>query len=234
MHDYQAVPPTSIRRAKQALIVAVILIPIAATLGITYYLIGNDRHVEGEARPINAVGKDLKTGFGPNIDSVGSSGWVCRNSFGDCSDDSNNYVTVKLTREQATFLLGTLNEALSKSPGSKVDEKTRATAGDISPSAEASYQSVAKLDAQKSNRLATAMPLIGGFLIATSLVVVLMIFAGIRFVQVGSASGGAKIDVFGMKIDAKGTGIASVACGAVVLLGTIRPLIDAVVTLSHD
>jgi hypothetical protein len=67
------------------------------------------------------------------------------------------------------------------------------------------------------------------FIVSTSAIVLLMVAAGIVLMR---ASGGAKIDVFGVKIDAKGGGIASIACGAVVLIGTFRALIDAVVTLS--
>jgi hypothetical protein len=62
-----------------------------------------------------------------------------------------------------------------------------------------------------------------------------MIYAGIVLVRAGSSSpSGAKLDILGMKIDAKGGGVASIACGALVLVATFRPLIEALVSLSRD
>ena len=49
--------------------------------------------------------------------------------------------------------------------------------------------------------------------------------------RAGAAAGGVKVDILGMKVDAKGNGIASIAFGAVVLIATFQPLIDAVVRI---
>jgi hypothetical protein len=83
-------------------------------------------------------------------------------------------------------------------------------------------------------RLEGALPLLFAFVGTTSLIVILMVYAGIALVRVGAAAGGAKVDILGMKIDAKGTGVAAIACGALVLVATYRPLIDAVAKISGE
>lgn len=82
-------------------------------------------------------------------------------------------------------------------------------------------------------RLASAMPLIFAFIGSTSLIVILLIYVGVNLIRANTASGSAKIEFFGMRIDAKGGGIVSITCGTFVLLATFRPLIDAVITLSQ-
>jgi hypothetical protein len=127
-------------------------------------------------------------------------------------------VTLSLTKEQAAaliYILGNSVQARSQGGTSVAgDDRDRPATSD--------------------GRLSTAAPLIFAFIGTISLIVLLMVYAGISLVSGGIASGGAKIDVFGMKIDAKGGGIAAIAFAAVVLLATYRPLIDAVVTLSRD
>jgi hypothetical protein len=158
---------------------------------------------------------------------------------GQSTARSRDAVTVTLTREQAIVLIQLLQNAVSE-VGSTAQPAGRA-AKPLSVSDQVHRQLAASTglppagsQSPDSERLAGAMPLIFAFIGSTSLIVVLMVYAGVSLLMAGISSGGAKIDILGMKIDARGGGIASIACGAVVLLATFRPLIDAVVAISRD
>jgi hypothetical protein len=163
----------------------------------------------------------------------------------DTSGDGDT-VTVKLTKNQADALLQILQNTISTSRGVALQPQgsrmlTRSASAQPTGPSGSAMSSSAPIGAIPSashgsppSRLVSAIPLLLVFVGSTSLIVMLMMFAGVVLMRTGVAGGGAKIEFLGMKIDAKGGGIASIACGAFVLLATFRPLIDAVVTLSQN
>lgn len=238
--------------AKSALRVAAVLVPVAILSGIAgttvetlsrrvaydfshiqyytntqreiYDLWGsNGKSLENAAQDLSKTVENAAHDTGETVDAKGAveehdAKAVLQEHQVDPVDDT---VTLKLTKAQATALLQVLQNTLSDAqPGGSQQDTAAAvtfnTTHDSSPS-----------------RLVNAIPLLLIFVVSASLIVLLMVFAGVMLMRTGLASGGAKMEFMGMKIDAKGGGIASIACGAFVFLATFRPLISAVVTLSQ-
>jgi hypothetical protein len=267
----------SIRHARQAMLAAGVLVPVAigsalllpsldlSSLGINQLTsgssspvinsssgiaIGGDNVGQVTIRPdahIATLGNalnDLTEGPGPNNDLVGAAGAI-------------NNRPVTLNREQIKVLIQILQDAerrldqtddhtaqqlQSGSAGSVATARVAVTdaasavvpAPQLKAAVSTAVTPVTAMRDPPPTRLAGALPLLFAFVGTTSLIVMLMVYAGIALVRVGAAAGGAKVDILGMKVDAKGTGVAAIACGALVLVATYRPLIDAVVKISGE
>lgn len=180
-----------------------------------------------------------------------------QNSAPSTTPNPNDIVTLRITRQQAEQIIQILRATIADPVGSTDPNTTTSGSLQISTPSESTRRSLddsskrpsmseasalslaapaaaAATTAPPSNRLSTATPLILTFAGATAVIVILMVYSGILLIRAGATSGGAKLEFIGLKIDAKGSGIAAIACGSLVLLATFRPLIEAVVTLSQN
>jgi hypothetical protein len=247
--------PLGIRHARWAVIIAAVLVPVAGGSALILRLLPD--YFGGviiDARTGVAVGRDIKTYTGISIQDIQQHGLAGgENSFVRHPLGSSDDVTLTLAKDQADLLIRLLQEAEKRSsqqassPDPALSPATSATTykqegGSTRTGSPLAAAVAATVDSSGNlplittapSRLAAALPLLLAFIGSTSLIVILMVYAGVILVRAGAAGGGTKIDILGMKVDAKGSGIAAIASGAVVLIATFRPLIDAFVTISKD